>query len=176
MPRSSHPSQAGRSSSGVSANALTPAPPAAGKRRSGEAIVIRLLACDDLARLDTADGELLRDVDPRVATAWLGDPRRHVAIALAGARVVGIAFASHRFRARGAPELVVGDVTVASAYRRRGVGRRLLALLLARGRSLGCREAVAEAERDNAAMRRLCAGMGGVELAEPTVRVSFPLA
>ena len=165
MPRSPNPSQAART-----------AQPAARKRRSGEAIVIRLLASDDLARLDTAEGELLRDVDPRVATAWLGDPRRHVAIALAGARVVGIAFASHRLRARGAPELVVGDVTVASAYRRRGVGRRLLARLRAHGRSLGCGEAFAAAERDNAAMRRLCAGMGGVELAEPTVRVSFPLA
>lgn len=150
-------------------------PPRRDDPATDEAIVVRLLSPGDSPLLETADSALLDGVDARAVSTLLGDPRRHVAIALAGSRVVGVAFASHQPRARRAPELVVGDVTVAPSHRRRGVGRRLLALLLAHGRVLGCSEASAEAERGNEAMRRLCAGMGGVELAEPTVRVSFPL-
>ena len=145
----------------------------------GTPVVVRLLAPGDEALLDGADATL---VDEGVGRRrgpigrLFGDPRRHVAIALDGTRIVGIAFGAHQSRGRRMPELVVGDVRVEPAHRRRGVGRRLLALLLGHGRAIGCALAAVEAERDDAAMRRLCAGMGGVEQAEPVVRVAFPLA
>ena len=143
----------------------------------GTPVVVRLLAPGDEVLLDGADAALVDEgVDRRAIGRLLGDPRRHVAIALDGMRIVGIAFGAHQSRGRRMPEHVVGDVRVVPSHRRRGVGRRLLALLLGHGRAIGCALATVEAERDDAAMRRLCAGMGGVEQAEPVVRVAFPLA
>ncbi|MEO8487845.1 MAG: GNAT family N-acetyltransferase [Betaproteobacteria bacterium] len=143
--------------------------------RKHGAIDVRMFVSGDAARVADADAALIGGVDAVSAAALAADPTRHVAIALDGRRVVGIAFATHRAGPRGEPELIVSDLTVAPSHRRRGVGRRLLALLLAHGRALGCSEASAEAERDNAAILALCAAAGGVEVPDPQVRVSFAL-
>ncbi|HEY8242346.1 MAG TPA: GNAT family N-acetyltransferase [Casimicrobiaceae bacterium] len=134
---------------------------------------VRMLGPDDLALFDDDSTCFVDGVDARVAASLLDDPSRHVAIAVDGGRVVGVAFAMQREdRDR---ELVVADVAVAPSHRRRGVGRRLLAVLLERGRALGCHEASVEAGHDDAALRALCAAAGGIEETPTRVRVAFAL-
>ena len=135
---------------------------------------IRMLRRDDLALLEAADASLACGIDARAASALLDDPARHAAVALEGARIVGVALAT-REPGRRTPVLVVADVAVAPSHRRRGVGRRLLEALLEHGRATGCAEATVEADRDDLAARALCAAAGGVEVPEPRVRVAFPL-
>lgn len=136
-------------------------------------VSVRMLGPGDLALFDHDSACFVDGVDARVAASLLDDPSRHVAIAVDGERVVGVAFAMQpegRHR-----ELVVADVAVAPSHRRRGVGRRLLAVLLERGRAIGCREASVEAGHDDAALRALCAAAGGVEETPLRVRVAFAL-
>ena len=145
-------------------------------RTADDAIVVRMLGPGDAPLLDDADvGIAGYGLDASSAAASLADPHRLLAAALAGDRVVGVALAI-REGARHAPGLVLVDVAVVAEHRRRGVGRRLVVALLARGRALGCTHARAEAGRDDIALRRLLAAAGGVEVAEPVVQVSFELA
>lgn len=136
---------------------------------------VRVLGPGDAAILaDIAEG-VLDDVGAPLAAACLADPARLLAVAIAEGRVVGIA-AGVRSASDGRPAgLVVSDVAVTPGLRRRGVGRQLLAALLARARALGCREAHVDAARDDLAVRRLCAAAGGREIPDPVVHVTFAL-
>ena len=134
-------------------------------------ISVRMLGATDVALFDDDPTGFIDGIDAGVAAALLDDPSRHVAIAIAGGHIVGVAFALQRE----GRELVVADVAVAPSHRRRGVGRRLLAALLERGRAVGCREASVEAAHDDAALRALCAAAGGVEETPARVRVAFAL-
>lgn len=113
-------------------------------------------------------------IDPGWAAEFLADPRHHMAVALAGGVVVGMASAVHYVHPDKPPELWVNEVGVAPPHRDRGIGRRLLRALFAHGRALGCREAWLGTEPENAAARRLYAAVGGRE--EPMVYVTFSLA
>ena len=72
-------------------------------------------------------------------------------------------------------QLFVNEVGVAPTHHRRGIGRRLLVALLARGRELGCTEAWVATEPGNTAARALYSTTGGVEDPEPFVLYTFPL-
>jgi len=137
------------------------------------AVGVRVLGAGDVALFDDERTCLVDGVDARVAASLVDDPSRHVAIAVDDGRVVGVAIAMQRDgRTR---ELVVADVVVAPSHRRRGIGRRLLGVLLERARASGCVAASLEAERNDAAVRALCAAAGGVEQAPALVRVAFAL-
>ncbi len=69
--------------------------------------------------------------------------------------------------------MFVNEVGVAPAFRRRGIGRRLLAQLFARAEALGCSQAWVGTEPQNIAARRLYAAAGGTEEPEPFVMVAF---
>jgi ribosomal protein S18 acetylase RimI-like enzyme len=135
---------------------------------------IRILGPDDAAVLDrVAPGVFDHDVDARWAAEFFADRRHHLAVALDGATVVGIASAVHYVHPDKPPELFVNEVGVAPTHHGRGVGRRLMRALLARGRDLGCREAWVLTAYTNAAARRLYASVGGAEAPEPTLMISF---
>ena len=72
-------------------------------------------------------------------------------------------------------KIVVGILGVALAYRRRGIGRALLAQLFARAREVGCAGAWGGTRIGDAAARGLYAAAGGIEEPEPFVQVSFAL-
>jgi ribosomal protein S18 acetylase RimI-like enzyme len=72
-------------------------------------------------------------------------------------------------------ELWVNEVGVAPTHQGRGVGRRVLDALLARGRAVGCRSAWVLTSVDNEPARRLYASSGGAEADERPVMVEFPL-
>lgn len=139
-------------------------------------IAIRLLGAEDGALLHkVADGVFDGAVVARHARDFLLDPRHHLAVALDGDTVVGMASAVHHVHPDKPPQLWINEVGVADAHQRRGIGLRLVEALVAHGRRLGCTEAWVLADESNDAARRLYEKAGGV--AEPgIVMYTFPLA
>ena len=139
---------------------------------SGAGVTIRILGPSDAAVLnDVAPDVFDNAIDPRWSAAFFADPRHHLAVALIDEQVVGMASAVHYVHPDKPPELWINEVGVSSLHRRRGIGKRLMAALLAHGRTLGCTEAWLGTESGNVAARRLYAAAGGEE--EPMVYVTF---
>ncbi len=113
-------------------------------------------------------------IDPRWTAEFLADPRHHMAVALLGGQVVGMASAVHYVHPDKPPELWVNEVGVAPSHQGQGIGKQLLQALFARGRALGCSEAWVATGEANTAARRLYAAASGQE--EAMVYVTFRLA
>jgi ribosomal protein S18 acetylase RimI-like enzyme len=137
---------------------------------------ISILGPGDVRVLDrVAPGVFDNPVDPRWTAEFLGDGGHHLAVAIDGNLVVGMASAVHYVHPDKPPEMWINEVSVALTYRGQGIGRRLLEALFERGRSLGCRQAWVGTEPSKTAARRLYAAAGGVEASEPFVMVEFRL-
>ena len=135
---------------------------------------IRLLGSADASVLNNvASGVFDNAIDTRWTSEFLADPRHHIAVALQGEQVVGMASAVHYVHPDKPPELWVNEVGVAPSCQGMGIGKRLLAALFAHGKSLGCAEAWVGTEESNVAARRLYAAAGGKE--EMMVYVTFKL-
>lgn len=136
---------------------------------------IRMPGSDERGLLDDVAPDVFdHPVDPSWAAEFLADARHHLAVALEGERVVGMASAVHYLHPDKAPELWINEIAVTPSLQGRGVGKALLSALLARGRALGCTEAWVLTDEVNAAARRLYASAGGVEEERP-VYVTFRL-
>jgi ribosomal protein S18 acetylase RimI-like enzyme len=139
-------------------------------------VSICMLGPNDAGVLDNvAPGVFDNPVDARLTEEFLADLRHHIAVAIDDGRVVGMATAVHYVHPDKAAQLFVNEVGVAATHRRLGIGRALMAALLAKGKALGCTEAWVGTEPDNAAARGLYAAAGGTEVPEPFILVSFPL-
>ena len=114
-------------------------------------------------------------IDARWTAEFLADPRHHLAVAVDGGQVVGMASGVHYVHPDKPPELWVNEIAVAPTHRRQGIGRQLLEALFERGRFLGCREAWVATEPSNTAARQLYASGGGKESPAPFVMVEFRL-
>jgi ribosomal protein S18 acetylase RimI-like enzyme len=137
-------------------------------------IEVRVLGPDDAHLLAGVAAEVFDGpVQPRWAAEFLADPRHHLAVALEGGVVVGMASAVHYVHPDKPPELWINEVGVAPGHQGRGIGGRILSALLDHGRALGCVAAWVLTEDDNTAARRLYASRGG--RAEPTVMYTFDL-
>jgi aminoglycoside 6'-N-acetyltransferase I len=138
------------------------------------AITIRILGADDISVLDNVAPDVFDNpVDPRWSAEFLADPRHHLAVAIDDGTVVGMASGVHYVHPDKAPQLWINEAAVTPAYQKQGIGRRILAALLAHGRALGCTEAWVLTGRDNIAARRMYAAAGGVEDAEEIVMMNF---
>jgi len=140
------------------------------------AVEIRILGPTDAPVLacvapDVFDGP----VDARWSAEFLADARHHLAVALDGDVVVGMASAVHYVHPDKPPELWINEVGVAPTHRSAGVGRQLLQALFVRGRECGCREAWVATECANLVARRLYASVGGHEDPEPIAMFTFRL-
>jgi ribosomal protein S18 acetylase RimI-like enzyme len=139
-------------------------------------VAIRLLGPDDAGVLErVAEDVFDGPVDPRWTAEFLADARHELAVALDDDVVVGMASGLIYVHPDKPPELWINEVGVAPTHQRRGLGRRLLDALFARGRERGCAQAWVLTERTNAAARALYARSGGREAAEPPVLVEFRL-
>lgn len=139
-------------------------------------IEVRVLGRDERAVLDSVAADVFdHDVNPRWAAEFLADPRHHLAVAIDGGTVVGMASGVHYIHPDKPPELWVNEVGVAPPYQNRGLGRRLMRALFDRGRDVGCGKAWVGTEVSNAAARRLYRAVGGIEDKEPFVLVSFTI-
>jgi GNAT superfamily N-acetyltransferase len=112
-------------------------------------------------------------IDPRWSAEFFADSRHHIAVALHGDQVVGMASAVHYVHPDKSPELWINEVSVSPAHRSQGLGRQLMRALFTRGRELGCSEAWLGTEFTNHAARRMYAAVGGNEA--PMVYVTFTL-
>lgn len=136
---------------------------------------VRVLGSDEAAVLNRVAPDVFdNEIDARWTAEFFADPRHHLAVALDGNTVVGMASAVHYVHPDKRPQLWVNEVGVAPTHQGRGIGRRLMQALFARGRELGCREAWVGTEHDNVPARRLYASIGGAE--ESAVIVTFHLA
>ncbi|HMC54236.1 MAG: GNAT family N-acetyltransferase [Gemmatimonadetes bacterium] len=145
-------------------------------------VQIHVLGPGDAAELDlVAPGVFDHAISARWAAEFLADPRHHLAIArdmsdssLSG-HVVGMASGVHYVHPDKPPELWVNEVGVAPSHEGQGIGRRLLAALLARGRELGCQQAWVLTNPTNLPACRMYEAVGGVADPEPLRMYEFPL-
>ena len=135
---------------------------------------VRILNSGDAYVLDNvASGVFDNDVDQELTVEFLTDARHHLAIALDGDVVVGIASAVHYIHPDKEPELWINEVGITSTHRRQGIGKKLINALFDHGRELGCGTAWVLTERDNEVARRLYGAMGGTEKSQVMVEFSL---
>ncbi|WP_293909734.1 GNAT family N-acetyltransferase [Deinococcus sp.] len=129
-----------------------------------EAVVIRVLASTEAHLFANVAPDVFDEApDPRWTAEFFADPRHHLAAALAGDVVVGMASGVHYLHPDKPPELFINEVGVAQGYQGQGLGGRLLDALTAHARSLGCVTAWVLTEAENTAARRLYTKLGGAE-------------
>ena len=139
-------------------------------------VEIRLLRHQDGAVLHrVAPGVFDHPISPEWSAEFFADPRHHLVVALESRIVVGFASGVHYLHPDKPPELWINEVGVAPSHRRRGIGRRILAVLLEHGARLGCVQAWVLTSPTNAAARQLYGSAGGQEAEDLSVMVEFPL-
>lgn len=140
-------------------------------------IDIRLLQRGDASVLDhVADDVFDLPVDAALSAEFLADPRHHLAVALDGDLVVGMASGVHYVHPDKPPQLFINEVGVASSHQGRGIGRRVLDALLEHGRELGCSEAWVLTDESNSIAQKLYASAGGQIDSEPAIMFTFPFS
>lgn len=136
-------------------------------------IEIRLLQPQDGHLLAQVAADVFDDpVDPELTAEFLRDRRHHLAVALDQHLVVGMASALDYVHPDKSTALFINEIGVAPAYRRQGIGRRLLQTLIELGHELKCYEIWVGTEYDNTAAKALYLSAGGQP--EPFVMYSFP--
>ncbi|HZI41923.1 MAG TPA: GNAT family N-acetyltransferase [Gemmatimonadaceae bacterium] len=142
-------------------------------------VEVRLLTPDDARLLLRVAPDVFdHEVDPTLAAEFLGDGRHHLAVAIEGDCVVGMASALHYVHPDKSPQLWINEVGVAGSHRQRGIGKRLLDCLMRVAEEMGCTEAWVLTARDNSAGRRLYEAAGADLPAEEclmyTIRLPRP--
>ncbi|MBL8804134.1 MAG: GNAT family N-acetyltransferase [Planctomycetes bacterium] len=146
-----------------------------------DAIAVRVLAARDLELFERVEPDVF---DYQVRREWaldaLSDPRHVVAVALEGERgrerIVGMCTAyaySHPDKPR---QLFVNELGVAGPWRGRGIAGRMVEVVLARGRELGCVEAWVATELDNTPARRTYSKLAAREEPDHAVVYVWELA
>jgi ribosomal protein S18 acetylase RimI-like enzyme len=141
-------------------------------------VTVRILEAADTRVLDTvALGVFDGPVDAVLLREFLADSRHHLAVALSEADVVvGMASGVHYVHPDKRAQMFINEVGVAPSDRGRGTGRRLVAALIERARSLGCSEAWVLTESSNEAAMAMYRAAGGQASPTASVMFTFPLA
>lgn len=136
---------------------------------------LRILGAGDLSALDHVAADVFDEpVDARFWAEFLADPRHHLAGAFDGEALVGFASAVHYVHPDKPPQLWINEVGVAPSHQRQGLASRLLALMMALARELGCSEAWVLTDAENQAARATYRAAGGQET-EGVVMVTFKI-
>ena len=137
-------------------------------------IDVRILGAHEAHVLDCLADEVFDEpIEPAWCAEFLADARHHLAVALDGKLVVGMASAVHYLHPDKPHELYILEAGVAARYRCQGVGRRLLRMLLSHATTLGCETAWVLTESSNVAARRMYAAAGGAEQPDAPVMIEF---
>lgn len=137
---------------------------------TGPAVTITMLTAGSVHLLDRVAAEVFDGPIERArAVEFAADSRHHLALALDADLVVGMASGVHYVHPDKPPELWINEVGVAPTHQGHGIGKRLVARLLAHGRALGCGQAWVLTEHTNGAAQRLYAASGGVRVDDPVL-------
>ena len=94
-------------------------------------------------------------IDPARLAACVAEPGHLMVVADADGEVIGQARGMVHRHPDKPTELYIDEVGVAESYRRQGIARRMLELMLAHGKAIGCEEAWVGTEPDNLPARGL---------------------
>ena len=148
-------------------------------------VTLHLVTAGTAYLLEHVDEDVFDNpLDPELLTRFLANPMNQLVVGLvedatdaAGdGTVIAMASAISYVHPDKPLQLFVNEVGVADAYRRQGIGRGLVDLLLARGERIGCTEAWVATEVSNAAARALYTSTGGVEDEELAVVYTYELS
>lgn len=135
---------------------------------------VRSISLEDESLLLEAEPGLFDDeIRPNLVSEFLRDPRHHLVAAIEQGAIIGFLSALHYVHPDKPAELWINEVSVAPAYRNKGVGKGLIAAALSIGRELGCRHAWVLAGSENEPAKALYASAGGT--ASDEVMFSFQL-
>ena len=85
-----------------------------------EAVTVRVLRADEALVLNDVNPDVFDNpIDPRWSAEFFADFRHHLAIALDGERVIGMASGVRYIHPDKPPELFINEVGVASTYQGR---------------------------------------------------------
>jgi ribosomal protein S18 acetylase RimI-like enzyme len=138
-------------------------------------VAILILKPGDEAVLNhVADEVFDNPVDPALAREFLADPHHHIAVAIENGIVIGFASGVDYIHPDKARELFVNEVGVTPSRHRRGIGQRVLGVLLGHASAMGCTNAWVLTDKSNDAARALYTSLGGEVLnEEPMLQFEF---
>lgn len=129
-----------------------------------ESVVVRLLTAAEAHVLDRVDdGVFDHPVDGSLAERYLASPGNYLAVAIESEVVVGMASALAYVHPDKPLQLFINEVGVAARMQGRGIGKRLVGVLLDQARRLECTEAWVATEENNTAARALYSSLGGTQ-------------
>ena len=130
-----------------------------------------LLDANEMHRLDRLAPDVFDGpIDATQLAAFVADPRHLMILAVEDETVVGMASAVEYLHPDKTPQIWINEVGVTPGHRRRGIGRRLVELVLETARARGCSGAWLGTEPDNVAARRC---YDGVSNGEPAPAVFY---
>jgi ribosomal protein S18 acetylase RimI-like enzyme len=137
-------------------------------------IAIRVLQSDEASVLDNVAADVFdHPIDPRWCAEFFADPRHHLVVALDGDLVVGMASGVHYVHPDKPPDLWINEVAVAPTHSGRGLGRQIVATLVAHGQSIGCYEAWVLTSPTNEPAKRMYRAAGAVPEEELSVMFTY---
>ena len=140
------------------------------------AIDIRILTPGNAYILDKIGAEVFdHAIDPEQLEAFLADPRHVMVVAVDVDRVVGMASAVEYFHPDKQPQLWINEVGVGSAYRKRGIGRKLVQALIDNGEDRGCTYAWLGTDEDNTRAQACFGSVVGAEQPQPFLLYEWDL-
>lgn len=101
----------------------------------------RLVPGDETILQNVASGVFDEPVRPDLTERFLATPNYRIVVALDGDLVVGMVTGFTHFHPDKDEEFFVNELGVDDAYRRRGIGERLMQAILAEARAMGCQVA-----------------------------------
>jgi len=136
---------------------------------------VRVLGPGDASLFDhIAEGVFDDPVQPALIDEFLGDARHALCVAIDDGVIVGMASGVRYVHPDKPSEFWINEVGVSPAHHRQGLGKRIMAELLAHARRQGCREAWVLTDDDNVAARALYTSSGG-DAGSPQRMITFRL-
>jgi aminoglycoside 6'-N-acetyltransferase I len=134
-----------------------------------DVVVVRLDSASILDRV--GEGVFDHAVQPNLLLEYLSNPSNVLVVAIESEVVIGMATGIVYVHPDKPRQLFINEVGVGDAWQGRGVGKQLIAAILAEGKRLGAQEAWVATEVDNMPARALYRSTGGKE--DPTGIVMY---